>query len=352
MPTQESRPLTLAIVGAGLIGPRHARTVAGNQDTELIAVVDPSPSGRQLAETLDVAYYDSVSALVRSQKPDGAIICTPNHTHVAVAKELASAGVHVLIEKPVSADLESGKDLLQHLKSTSVKVLVGHHRRFNPYMVAAKRILSGDELGDIIAVNGIWATYKPAEYFAPPSDWRRAKSAGVILINLIHEVDLLQFLFGPIERVYAERTKPQRGFEAEEGAAMTIRFNSGVVGTFVCSDSTPSPHNFESGTGENPLIPKAGRDFYRVLGTEGTLSVPDMTVSSYKDSSKSWHKPLSREQFPVQDGVPFELQLAHFVRVMRDEEASMCTVSDGLSALAVCTAISESLESGQPVTIN
>lgn len=346
-----SRPLTFAIIGAGLIGPRHAHTVALNHDTELIAVVDPSPSGKQLAESLGTSYHESVSSLVQSQKPDGAIICTPNHTHVALAKELASAGVHILIEKPVSTDLETGKDLLQHLEDTSIKVLVGHHRRFNPYMVTAKKMLSEGKLGDVIAVNGLWATHKPLEYFAPPCDWRRASSAGVILINMIHEVDLLQFLFGPIERVYAEKTKPQRPYEADEGAAMTLRFKSGIVGTFVASDVTPSQHNFESGTGENPLIPKSGHDFYRILGTDGTLSVPDMSVSSHTSGEKTWHQPLSREQFPVPEGVPFELQLAHFVRVIRDEEASLCTVSDGLSALAVCIAIKESLESGKPMTI-
>lgn len=344
-------PLTFVVIGAGLIGPRHAQTVVSNPGTKLIAIVDPSCAGKHLAENYGVAYYESVSALIQSQKPDGAIICTPNHTHVEIAKELASAGVNILIEKPVSVDLESGTGLLQHLEDHSVKVLVGHHRRFNPYMVAAKTALDNGAVGDVIAVNGIWATYKSPEYFAPPGDWRQSKSGGVILINLIHEVDLLQFLFGPIERVYAEATKSHRGFEAEEGVALTLRFSSGVVGTFVASDSAPSPQNFESGTGENPQIPKAGQDFYRILGTEGSLSVPDMTVWSYEQGKKSWTETLSRKQYKVEERVPFELQLAHFLRVIQEGEVLRCTVEDGLSALAVCTAIKESLASGMPVDI-
>ena len=351
MNVSNPRPLTFAVIGAGLIGPRHAQTVASNPDTKLVAIVDPSCAGKRLAENYGVAYYESVPALIGSQKPDGAIICTPNHTHVTIAKDLASAGVNILIEKPVSVGIESGKGLLRHLQDHSVKVLVGHHRRFNPYMVAAKKALDSGVVGDVIAVNGIWATYKPPDYFASPGNWRQSESGGVILINLIHEVDLLQFLFGPIERVYAEATKSHRGFEAEEGAALTLRFKSGVVGTFVASDSAPSPHNFESGTGENPQIPKAGQDFYRILGSEGSLSVPDMTVWSHEPGKKSWTETLSQKQSKVEDGVPFELQLAHFVCVIQKGETSKCMVEDGLSALAVCTAIKESLASGAPVTI-
>ncbi|KAJ4205336.1 hypothetical protein NW767_004130 [Fusarium falciforme] len=92
---------------------------------------------------------------------------------------------------------------------------------------------------------------------------------GVILINLIHEVDLLHQIFGPIIRVHAEKTISNRGFEADEGAALTFRFQSGVVGSFIVSDNLLLPYNFEAGTGENPLIPKTGQDFYQIFSTDG-----------------------------------------------------------------------------------
>ncbi|XEV04671.1 hypothetical protein FSHL1_009958 [Fusarium sambucinum] len=348
-----SSKVRIAIIGAGLIGPRHARTVADSTVAVLSAIVDPAPSGAQFAAELKVPHYLSISDLLQSpDKPDAAIICTPNFTHVALSKELSAGGIHILIEKPVSTDVISGKELVQHLEQTGVKALVGHHRRFNPYMVATKKIVSSGSLGQLIAVNGLWALFKPLEYFDAPTDWRREKTGGVVLINMIHEVDLLHYLFGPITRVHAEKTISQRGFEAEEGAALTLRFKSGMVGSFIISDHTPSPYNFESGTGENPLIPKAGQDFYRIFGTDGSLSVPDMTLWSYKGKDKkSWHSELTQEQETVPPRVPFDDQLEHFVKVVRGEEKPSCTANAGFAALVVCDAIKEALAANKTVDI-
>lgn len=207
-------------------------------------------------------------------------------------------------------------------------------------------------LGRVIAVNGLWTLYKPPEYYEPPSDWRRLDTAGVIFINLIHEVDILHHLFGPIVRVYAEETVSQRGYPADEGAAITLKFESGIVGTFLISDAVVSPHNFEGGTGENPIIPKAGEDFYRIFGSEGSLSVPDMKRWCYAGARKSWTEQLSSEILEVPEmKVPFELQIEHFVRAIRGEEMSCCSGRDGLRAVMVCEAIKQSMNEKRPVEI-
>ncbi|CAM1503497.1 Fc.00g010880.m01.CDS01 [Cosmosporella sp. VM-42] len=345
-------PVQIAVIGVGLIGPRHASTVLKSNDAELVAIVDLSPHGKELAEELNVAYYKSVGDLLKSvHKPNVAIVCTPNHTHVPVAKELASGGIHVLVEKPFCTDVLTGSELVEHLSKTEVQVIVGHHRRFNPFIVVAKQIISSGSLGNIVAINGIWSTYKPLDYYDPPTDWRRGYTGGVVLINMIHEVDLLHYLFGPITRVYAEKSISRRGFEAEEGAVLTLRFRSGVVGSFLFSDNSPSPHNFEAGTGENPLIPKTGQDIYRIFGTDASLSVPDMTVWSYGGKPKSWHQELVKKKMSVPDAIPFDLQLSHFIKVIRGQDFPNCTSQAGLAALIVCQAIKDALEGNKTVDI-
>ncbi|KAK5412396.1 hypothetical protein LTR06_005366 [Exophiala xenobiotica] len=343
----------IAVIGAGLIGPRHAQTVSNDPNAVLAAIVDPMQAGAELPSKLKVPYYRTIAQLLESaDKPDGAIICTPNHTHVAVGLQLARGGVNILVEKPISTDIKSGQELVRTAEELGVKVLVGHHRRFNSYMRAAKWALDAGKIGDPIAINGIWATYKPIDYFDPPAEWRRTKTGGVILINLIHEVDLLHYLLGPITKVYAEPIPHRRGFDADEGAAITFRFKSGAVGSFLLSDNVPSPHNFEAGTGENPLIPRAGKDFYRLFGSEGTLSVPDMSITSYRDSSaKSWLAPMTSEVVDLDVKTPFELQLAHFVRVIKGQEEASCSGADGLAALVICNAVVQSVETGEPITI-
>jgi predicted dehydrogenase len=247
-------------------------------------------------------------------------------------------------------------------RARGLKLLVGHHRRFNKYIFAAKSALSDQKvLGRPLAINGLWTLYKPPEYFLPPTEWRRnPESGGPILINLIHEIDLLHYLMGPIVRVTAERgpgIEDVRGPEhkAESCIALTFRFANGAVGTFLLADNMPSPFNFESGTGENPTIPQTGLDFYRIFCSNGTLSVPDMRIWRYRTedgNKKRWTEPLHEEKVDL--GVmkaPFELQIAHFVRVIRGQELPSCSGEEGLRALVVCQAVKRAMQMGTAVDI-
>lgn len=359
--------LNIIIVGAGLIGPRHAQSVVSHPSTTLVALVDPAPSSATTASELSTNYFPSINALLTSDlpKPDAAIVCTPNHTHVDISKELLDANIHILVEKPISNTIDSAKSLLAHTQGPEkahLKLLVGHHRRFNPYVQRTKQILASNSLGRILAVNGLWTLFKPESYFAAPGagEWRRSRAAGggVVNINLVHDVDLLHYFFGPITRVHAEKTLPLRAdplHDAEEGAALTLRFASGVVGTFLVCDATPSPCNFEAGTGENPLVPRCGEGagFYRIFGTEASLSVPDMTRWSYDGcAEKSWSQPLTVERFEVGEATPFDLQLGHFVDVIMRGERPSCSGEDGLRALVVCQAVRRALETGETVDLD
>ena len=343
----------VVVVGTGLIGRRHASTVKNARRARLVAVVDPFRPSQELLEELSVPWFASVAELLATNLHlDCAIICTPNDSHVSVGLELIAAGIPILVEKPISIAIESGRKLIEAARAADVKILVGHHRRFNPFVVAAKDTLAAGHLGDVTAINGFWMTYKPMQYFLEPTEWRQSAAGGVVLINMIHEVDTLQYLFGPISRVYAEKTISRRGFHAEEGAAITLRFASGIVGTFLLSDNTPAQCNFESGTGENPLIPRSGENFYQIFGTSGMLQVPSMVICSYKQSEKSWHSPMSKTILEVKHAVPFELQLEHFLNVIHRKEEPRCSGEAGLQALIVCEALKRSMKEERPVTVD
>lgn len=366
--------LNIIVVGAGLIGPRHAQSVLANPSTHLVGLIDPLPSAATVAQSLGTIYYPTIEACLQatstnpSSAPHAAIICTPNHTHVAVARQLLQHNIHILLEKPVSHDLPSGISLLrfaQQPATAHLKILAGHHRRFNPFIARTKTILDSGSLGNIIAVNGLWTTFKPDSYFAGGTNWRSSSTGGVLSINFIHDIDCLQYLFGAVTRIHAEATPPQRSksssaHTADEGAALTLRFRTGVVGTFLICDATPSPHTFESGTGENPLIPQTqGGDFYRIFGSEASLSVPDLTRWSYDGAGeKSWMEEL-RPQRLGKDGdglgmegkAPFDLQLEHFVDVVRLGVEPRCSLEEGLRAVLVVRAAKRALETGETVEV-
>ncbi|KAK0111499.1 hypothetical protein ONS95_001854 [Cadophora gregata] len=350
-----SPKINIIIIGGGLIGPRHAQSIISNPSTHLLALIDPAPHGPETASSLSTHHFPSIASLFSSSlpRPAAAIICTPNKTHVPIALELIAAGIDILVEKPISTSIPEGLELIAAAEKKGVKVLAGHHRRFNPYLLAAKKALDENSLGQVVAVQGTWCLRKPAAYYDGIGEWRRSgESGGVVLINLVHEVDLLQYLLGPITMVSAIETMRTRAFDAEEGAAIVLRFQSGVVGTFLLSDSTPSPWNFECGTGENPMIPKVREEnfaggFYRIMGTKGSLSVPDLTRWTGE-----WDEKLSREDLQVQkEIVPFDQQIEHFVRVVRNSERPGCTAEEALSAMTVCDAVKEAMRSGRWVDI-
>jgi predicted dehydrogenase len=339
------KDIRIAIIGYGMIGAHHAKQLQKCDGTVLCAVVDPFVQDREDLKTLGVPLFTTVGDMLgaKNVKADGAIVCTPNDSHADISIQLAAAGIHLLVEKPLSTDSQSGRRIIDAARKAGVKLLVGHHRRFSPYIVAARDAVAS--LGEITLVNGIWATKKADRYFLSPTEWRQGPGGGPVLINMIHEIDCLQYLFGPIVSVMADQTVSRRGYEAEEGGALIFRFETGALATFVFSDNTPSVFNFESATGELPFFPYVGQDFCRIFGTQASLSLPDLTRWSYDHSDeKSWWGEMTKEVLPLGPmEQPQKLQLDHFVRVICGKESPRCSGEDGLRAVLVVEAIKKAL---------
>ncbi|KAJ7130397.1 hypothetical protein C8R44DRAFT_613664 [Mycena epipterygia] len=340
-----------------LIGLRHTQHCLDEPLVTLSGIIEPTSTGKVLAETHGVPYFASVDELLAARAAgrvavDGAILATPNPTHVPLAIQLMHAGVDVLVEKPMSTDIETGRRLVAAAAETRSKILVGHHRRFNPHIVAAKRLLDAGTLGRVLAVQGLWTTLKPPAYFEPPTAWRgEAKTGGVILINLVHDLDLMRYLLGDVVRVYCEKGASTRGTSVEETGALTMVFASGAVGTFVFSDAVVSPHNFEAATGENPMIPYKGENVYTFLGTKGTASFPELKVHRYKPGG-AWTDKFVTEPSPDVDAVPpFTRQLQHFARVCRGQEEPDCSELEALKTIILVEAVKESMETGKAVKV-
>ena len=114
----------------------------------------------------------------------------------------------------------------------------------------------------------------------------------------------------------------------------------------------PSPHNFESGTGENPTITATGMDFYRIFGTDASLSVPDMKRWSYDGREKTWTGKLKEEDLVVESTkIPFELQVEQFVKVVKGQEEPTCSGEDAVRALIVVDAVKRAMREGVAIDI-
>ena len=344
----------IAVVGAGLIGRRHVALVAAARHCELAAVVDPDPRSRGLAAAHGVPHHESLAALLDDPADDpasgelGVVVATPNHDHVPAALQCVRRGVPVLVEKPVADDLDSAQLLVEESERAGSPVLVGHHRRHSPLLRTARRVVEDGLLGDVVAVQGSATFRKPDDYFGA-APWRREVGGGPVLINMVHEVDDLRMLCGDVVSVQAVASSATRRFPVEDTVALTLRFASGALGSFLLSDIAASARSWELTSGENPAYPRhPDENCYEIAGTRGSLSVPTMTLRTY-DGPPSWWEPMRSRVVDVDRTDPLAAQLDHFVGVVRGEEQALITPRDAALTLATTLAVLEAARSGAAV---
>jgi predicted dehydrogenase len=340
--------VALAIVGAGLIGQRHARLVAASQDAALAAIVDPAPSAAEVARQYGVPLFASIDDMLATLRPDGMIVATPNQMHVANALAGIDARIPVLVEKPIADDLAEARRLVEAAEQANVPLAVGHHRRHNPKIVAAKAIVSSGQLGRIVSVHASFWLAKPDSYFDVA--WRRAKGGGPVLINLIHDIDLLRHLCGEVDEVQALASNAVRGNPVEDCCVALLRFASGALGTVTVSDAIAAPWSWELTAAENLAYPQTGEAACQIGGTLGALAIPSLDVWSY-NGKPDWMAPLvvRREMAPVRD--PLELQIAQFCRVVRGIEPPLVSGREGFATLRLVAAIGDAARTGAAVRL-
>jgi predicted dehydrogenase len=341
-------PVSLAVVGAGLIGKRHIEHVLAEPGSVLHAVVDPSQAGRDVAASTGAPWFPDFAAMMAAGRPDGLIIATPNQLHVANGLDAISAGIPALVEKPLADDITAGQMLVEAGEKAGVAILTGHHRRHNPMMQRAKATIEAGRLGRVVTVHTFFWLMKPDDYFDVP--WRRERGAGPVLTNLIHDIDLMRYLCGEIGEVQAFQSNAVRRHAVDETTVVILRFANGALGTMNISDTVVAPWSWEQTTGEDKSFPHTDQSCYYIGGTHGSLSVPRLELWTNADK-RSWREPFKAERIVAVDPDPLRLQIQQFCRVIRGEEKPLVSGREGLMTLKVIDAVQRSVRSGQSVRI-
>ena len=345
--------IRIAIAGAGTIGQAHIAVAQGSPGCTLSAIVDPSPTAVAVAKAAKVPLFTSLDELLATGRPDGVLLATPNHLHVPQALQCIEAGLPILLEKPIATTVAQGEQLLKVVNATGAKVLIGHHRAHSPIMAKAKEVVQSGQLGQLVAVMGSATFFKPDDYF-DSAPWRRELGAGPILINMIHEVHNLRMLCGDIVAVQAFASHATRGFAVEDSVAINLRFASGVLGSFMLSDTAACARSWEQTSQENKAYASYDdEDCYVISGTNGTLSVPTMRLKTYaRPEDRSWWKEFEVGTVGMVREDPLKHQMAHFCAVIRGEAEPLVSARDGLENLRVTEAIANAAKTGQTIHLS
>lgn len=343
--------IATALIGAGVIGRTHIDTLTRSPDAKLAALVEPSPFGRDLAAKLGVPCFADVAALTEAGIAEAAIVATPNETHLPVTEALLRAGLPVMLEKPVAESLDSALRLIAAADETGLPALVGHHRRHNPVIRAARDAVRDGRIGDLVMANVICSLAKPDDYFDTP--WRRtAGVGGPLLINLVHEIDLLRHIFGEIASVQAITSNGRRGLPVEDTAAVGLRFAAGGLATLILSDAAAGPWAWDVTSGENlARFPAHKVSAHHYVGSRAGLSLPDLTLWR-PEGEPDWTVEMRPERLSVTPADPYVRQLAHFVALIREGGAPLVSLRDATANLIVLDAIRDAAASGRTVTVD
>jgi len=344
--------LPLAVVGAGLIGATHIDRALRQPGIDLVAIADPTPAAAELARSLGVPCFPDYRSMLGQVRPRAVVVATPNVTHAPITVDCLEHGAAVLVEKPIADTVEDARRICEASRATGLPVLVGHQRRHNPIMRKAKAIVQAGTLGRPVSATVLCTWLKPRDYFDVA--WRRQKGGGPILINLIHDIDLMRHLYGEVESVQALASSGVRGFEVEDTAVVALRFRNGALGTVTVSDSTAAPWNWDLSAGEAERFPRQDVNAHFYSGTEGSLTLPRLEVWRYRQDqgpAQGWHDPFTVERTAVHTGCPYAEQLRHFAALIDGREAPVCSALDGLRTLEATLAVTQAAASGQAVQL-
>jgi predicted dehydrogenase len=311
-------PLRLGIVGCGAVAELyHLPAVAASPDVRLVALADPRlERAAELADRYGAELVaEDASGFIGAV--DAAIVATPNSLHAEVAAELAGAGVHVLVEKPLARTTAECDAIAEAAAATGVVAAVGHDFRYFPVARTARALLANGIAGDVESAELLQSAGGNWPHTSSDAFTRDRMGGGVLIDFGVHMLDLLTWWLGPLE-VESYRDDAEGGVETECELRLRTAAGAGVVVELTrlreMRDTTLVRAN--RGTVEIGIFEPALLRF-APLGAAGALSgdVPDAEF----------------ERAPIR--TVFLRQLTDFVHAVRTGSAPAVSLSDGRRAV-------------------
>jgi len=227
--------LGFGIIGLGMAVQPHARSFRDLADRVAVrGVFSPSVERREaFARQYGYPPVDSVDAILADRDVQCVSVLTPPNTHLALVRQCAAAGKHVLLEKPLEIDVARARELVATCEQAGVILGVCLQHRYRPSAVRLAALLREGSLGTIANASAVMRLWRPQSYYDAPGRGTRARDGGgVLLTQGIHTLDLLLAIAGaPAEVAAFATTTPVHRMETEDCVAAAVRYVSGAIGS-------------------------------------------------------------------------------------------------------------------------
>jgi UDP-N-acetyl-2-amino-2-deoxyglucuronate dehydrogenase len=260
--------LKWGVIGCGVIAPWHADSVVASEYADVAAVCDiDGAKGEDFAEKYGVPLYQDYKRMLREAGLDVVSICTPSGLHSEMTVAAAEAGVNVLCEKPIAITVPQLDAMIAAVEKAGIKMGGIFQRRTYEVSQRVREAVQSGLLGQMTLGDAYLKYYRSPAYYRS-ADWRAtwALDGGGALMNQgVHGIDLLLWIMGDVESVFAKAEAKVRDIEVEDTCAAVLTFKNGAYGVI------------EGTTSSNPGEPTA----LYLHGEKGTIILDDKGISKW-----------------------------------------------------------------------
>ncbi len=325
--------LRVGIVGAGTMGRTHASAYMKLPNTQLVGFYDADQAfAQRVASQFGVKAIESYDALL--QQVDMVDICTPTPTHLELVLKSASAGKHILCEKPLGRTLEQCEQMIEAVNKAGVTLMPAQVLRFFPEFKQARDLVLAGAVGTPAAIR----TRRGGPYPRAANDWYAdfEQSGGPILDMVIHDFDWLRWTFGEVERVFA-KALTFKNLDHIDYALITLRLKSGAIAHVEANWADPSGFKVD----------------FEIAGDAGMIAFDSrfaMPLFVAKADTGGGGGGVAVPESPLAED-PYMLEIQHFVDSVEAGRQPSITAEDGMKAVEIALAAIESVRTGKVIRL-
>ncbi|MGP1450216.1 MAG: Gfo/Idh/MocA family protein [Wolinella sp.] len=339
--------LRVALLGCGRIAQRHAELLGGGHITgaRLIAVCDVDSSrAKNLGEKYGVRSFSSLAEMMEACKDeiDVVSILTPSGMHAEHTIAVAGYGKHVVVEKPMALTLDDADMMISACDKNRVKLFVIKQNRYNLPVQKLQEALKQNRFGKLV-MGTVRVRWCRDQRYYDQDEWRGtwAMDGGVFTNQASHHVDLLEWLMGDVESVFAKSATQLVNVEVEDTGVAVLKFANGALGIIEATTAT-RPRDLEGSVS--------------ILGERGSVEIGGFAVNEIRH----WHfvesspeDEIIKRDFSVNPpdvyGFGHKAYYEHVVDCIKNNKRALVDGLEGRKSLELIMAIYESIETGMEI---
>ena len=341
------------VIGSGVIGPWHARAIESCEEAELVAVSDSNlDKAKALAANHGgISCYQDYHEMLRNTDLDAVSICLPSGMHGDAAIAAARAGKHILCEKPLEITLEKIDAMIAAARDNKVKLGGIFQWRTYPVSIKARNAVRSGLLGKMVLGDAYLKYYRSQAYY-DSAEWRgtwKYDGGGALMNQGVHGIDILLWVMGDVERVFARTAALARTIEVEDTAVAVLKFTSGAFGVIeATTSSNPGEPSTLAFHGEQGTIIMHEGAFLRWAVTDKKDGLAQEQVEMKKIEGESKTGVSDPREIGIRGHI---IQVQDMVRAIKEDRDPMVTGESARKSVQLILAIYESSRTGKDVVI-